>query len=167
MQIELRKIHYSAQLSEETSAYTAQVWVDGKHVVDVKNDGHGGSDMQYPIPPFTYGDLKALNERIRAEFPPLDMSKYGMEPIPADLEHVCGDLLAAHLIERDVKRIMRSKVLFVADGKVREVGFKGMRTLTPEALQKGIAVAKQKYPDAKVLNTLPLQEAVAAFRAAT
>ena len=167
MQIELRKIHYSAQLSEETSAYTAQVWVDGKHLVDVKNDGHGGSDAQYPIPPFTYGDLKALNERIRAEFPPTDMSQYGMSPIQADLESVCGDLLATHLIERDLKRVMRSKVVFVADGKVREVGFKGMRSLTPEALKKGIEIVGQKYPGAKVLNTLPLQEAVATFRAAT
>ena len=166
IKIELRRVHFSERLSEETNAYAAEVYVDGKHVVSVQNDGHGGCDMQRPIPPFTHADLKALNARIAKDFPHLaiDMSAYGKDPIPADLEMVCNDLLQAHLVERDVKRALKSKVVFVVDGVVRELRFKGMRTLTPEALKRGVEQVTQKYPKAKILNTAPLAEAVAAFR---
>lgn len=46
--IELRKAKESKSLSEETPAYTAEVWVDGTHFCDVSNHGQGGPDMQHP-----------------------------------------------------------------------------------------------------------------------
>lgn len=164
MKIELRKIHHSAQLSEETNAYTAQIWIDGKHVADVKNDGRGGCDFHYPVAPFTRADIEKVEARIKAEFPPVDMSKYGLDPHPASLESVCGDLLDTHLVEKDLKRLMRGKVLFLVDGEVRHVGLKGVRSLTPEQVEKGAASVLRKYPTAKILNTMPLAEAVAAFK---
>jgi len=43
LKIELKKIKHSPSLSEETNAYTADIYVDGKSIAYVKNSGHGGS----------------------------------------------------------------------------------------------------------------------------
>lgn len=43
MKVELRAIKVYDRLSEETTAFTAVIYADGKRVGDAKNDGHGGS----------------------------------------------------------------------------------------------------------------------------
>jgi hypothetical protein len=48
MEITLRKFKYSPYLSEETNAYAAEVFADGKKIGTVKNDGHGGCSLFYP-----------------------------------------------------------------------------------------------------------------------
>jgi hypothetical protein len=44
MKIELRKIKVCKELSQETEAFFAEVWVDDKRVGTTRNDGHGGSN---------------------------------------------------------------------------------------------------------------------------
>jgi hypothetical protein len=44
MKIELRKISFNERMSEETNCYAADLYVDGKKVGEVGNDGHGGCD---------------------------------------------------------------------------------------------------------------------------
>ena len=55
---ELRKVKCFPELSEETEAFTAQLWIDGKHVANLKNDGHGGCNDVRPVRPFTYKDVE-------------------------------------------------------------------------------------------------------------
>jgi hypothetical protein len=55
---ELRKIKSFEAMSEETEAFTAQLWVDGKHLADLKNDGQGGCNSVHPIKPFKYKDVE-------------------------------------------------------------------------------------------------------------
>ncbi len=43
MKIELKEIHHSAQLSEETHAFTANLYINGTHAGYAKNNGHGGA----------------------------------------------------------------------------------------------------------------------------
>lgn len=47
MKIELKNIHHSLQLSEETEAFTANVYINGTHAGYAKNNGHGGSTDYY------------------------------------------------------------------------------------------------------------------------
>lgn len=42
--IDVRSIKTHKQLSEETLAYTAKVFLDGRHVLDASNHGHGAAD---------------------------------------------------------------------------------------------------------------------------
>lgn len=42
MNFKLKKVKFFDEMSEETPCFTAEIWEDGKHVADVKNDGHGG-----------------------------------------------------------------------------------------------------------------------------
>ena len=45
MKIELRRITYNAALSQETSAYTADVYIDGELAFHARNQGTGGADF--------------------------------------------------------------------------------------------------------------------------
>lgn len=48
MNLSLKKVKYYAELSEETPCYTAELYMDGKKVATIKNDGRGGStDVHY------------------------------------------------------------------------------------------------------------------------
>ena len=58
---ELKKIKCFAELSQETEAFTAELWIDGKHVADIKNDGQGGCNDITPRKPFTYNDVAEFN----------------------------------------------------------------------------------------------------------
>jgi hypothetical protein len=42
MELQLKNVYFSERLSEETNAFTADVWFKGKKVGYAKNDGHGG-----------------------------------------------------------------------------------------------------------------------------
>jgi hypothetical protein len=45
VKIELKRFTTNARLSQETTAFAADVWVDGKKVGHAENDGHGGATM--------------------------------------------------------------------------------------------------------------------------
>lgn len=148
MKIELRNITYNARLSEETAAYAAVVWIDGERAFDVKNDGHGGCDYVYAIGAH---DERVVNDRIAEEFPPMDMSRFGMDPMPATLESVCNGLLDDYIILRDVKRRMGKSVLFIDDGQEWQMKFtRGGMAHKPTPAN--IAEVREKYPNALILN---------------
>jgi hypothetical protein len=50
MKIELKRFTTNARLSEETTAFAADVWVDGKNVGYAKNAGRGGNTMVHLDP---------------------------------------------------------------------------------------------------------------------
>ncbi len=163
MKIELKKVEHLERCSEETNCYAAQVWVDGKHVADVSNEGHGGCDRQHPAKGFTYKDIEALNQRIAAEYPPALV--IDGRNIPADLESVCGDLLTDWLLSRDLKRALARQVLFTtaAAPGIRCISRKQKgRTFPLETL---IDHVTREHPDATILNTLPFEAALATYRA--
>lgn len=82
------KIHHG--LSEETYAYTASVYLDGKRVGSVKNDGRGGPDM------LDVADRKAREavEAIQREYFPGD---YGEDVL-------FGEMLNEHLLQQEVAK---------------------------------------------------------------
>lgn len=45
MNIELRRFTTNARLSQETTAFSADVWVNGTKVGTASNDGHGGATI--------------------------------------------------------------------------------------------------------------------------
>jgi hypothetical protein len=67
---ELRGTKHSPSLSDETNAYTATLYRDGKPMVRVSNHGTGDCEMQYPIGPFTPADITATDQWMAANLPP-------------------------------------------------------------------------------------------------
>jgi hypothetical protein len=48
MKIELKNVKHSEFASHETNCYQATIYIDGKRVGTVENDGHGGCDSVHP-----------------------------------------------------------------------------------------------------------------------
>jgi len=142
MKIELKRVTYNSRLSEETAAFAADLWINGKKRGDVLNDGHGGPDR---IHPYT---LAQEIEAYAATLPKWK-SPWGGPDLPHSADTVIGGILSAFIYERDLKRAMKTKTLFVRDGVLYEVKKPGV--------PKG---------DVVVLNALPFDEALKAYRKA-
>lgn len=156
--IELRGIQYNSRMSEETNCYSAMVFVDGKHVFDASNHGHGGCDNFHPIKGgWTMQQIWDFDAKIKAESPGRPNTFDASLIMKDDLEIIFGEILTEWLILKDLKRPMRSKILFVLPGEkvtegVRQIGYKGVKSLTPDLIEKGKAHVASKYPTATVLN---------------
>lgn len=134
MKIELKNIHYSPHLSDETNAFTADVLVDGQNVGHAKNDGNGGET--YVGVQYSKNDaiLKRNHELLRkaeeyaASLPPdtwdFNGKQYTREN---DLTNIVDGLLDAYLKEKEEKK-WRKKTdrAFVSksDGMWRYTSFK-------------------------------------------
>ena len=57
MELSLKKVKYFDELSEETPCFVAELYDKGVHMATVKNNGHGGGNMLYPVKGKTYKDI--------------------------------------------------------------------------------------------------------------
>lgn len=169
MKLELKAISYNAGLSEETHAYSANLYLDGKKVAVVSNHGHGGCDNQQWLD-------KAAEAKITAHFAAMPKEATGMtlheEPFmfQPDLESWCANQVTDFLILRDTKRLCSRAVVGIDDGK--EYNFK----MKPADLEKvfsdgkggtitGRAHLLSKYPNMVILNELDDAGKLAAVKA--
>lgn len=153
MQIEIRNLKHMPSLSEETNCYTADVYVDGAKTFSVSNRGHGGSTDFHP-----YGArFNEVNAWVKANVAPI--MDYG-DPLEVDLElHV--DLLVEEAIAlKEMRRLMKKKVLIADGAEVKTLSVKGM---TVEQVLAHPGLPKQ-VKGGVVLNTLPEAEALKRFR---
>jgi len=132
MKVELRKVKIARHLSEETTAFTADLWVDDKHIGYVKNSGHGGNnqvDHRF--------DGKGLNTRdeVRAfeewctKQPP-HVSEYGELAMSDDL--YISLLLEEIESERELKRLCKRKAVITLQGDPKGVWYTYNKPYTPE-----------------------------------
>lgn len=146
--VELRNVTHNRRLSEETPAFAADVFIDGKKAGEVRNNGCGGANFYHPP-----ALLFALNGIALKE--PALVAEWG--EVPCDADTIIARLLDAFLIERDLRRLLKSKVVFVDDGKIWQTP----RIGTFPMLER---MAKEKAASGKVvLNLLPFPEALALF----
>lgn len=164
MKITLKKISYSAAMSEETHCFTADVCLDGVVSLRARNDGHGGSTDLFELEP---GALEKL-DAYTATLPPVvtnikdATSPNGFFTYNIDAEGLVNDALEEHLTRKKFKAALKHP-LYVSGcecftQKVRKAG------ATREQISAAI---KAKYPDAIILNDLPEEEAFALFVKAT
>lgn len=89
MNIELRKLSISVRLSEETTAFAADVYVNGTKAGYAKNDGQGGSTHVHIQP-------RDLHDRVEA---------YGKTLVPAEYKFCSGvEWLVDQLIEAELQK---------------------------------------------------------------
>lgn len=160
MQIELKNVQYNARMSDETSCYSAQIWVDGKHFCDVMNRGHGGPDEHIPVKGMAgnamHEAIRVLNTRIKKDRGTEKM--YGME-IDIDLEIVCGELLNAHLAARDLKRSLGRQFLFCKPG---QKGVFQIKKVAGRELEQ-LAAIKKKFNGITTLNEMAFDAALKVY----
>lgn len=132
MKIELKKIQHSPSLSEETEAFTANLYINGVNAGYAKNQGHGG--------PTDYGSYEpAGRELIRQaeefclklpakEFP----ADEGMEAFSLEmsLEHYIDGLLSDHLQKKELARFNRQMEKAMVNGIVYGVAGESYATIS-------------------------------------
>jgi len=160
MKLELKNIKHTEWASEETHCYQASLYVDGKPVAIVSNDGHGGCDRDYDHPKFK-GDYRATMKAVHDYFktlPNTDACDLFPDGMAQELEFWCSDQVNEFLnkkhIMSNVKRILK-KVSFVQDGKLMQFGTNVKpSTMTFQQIRRHDTSLK----DVKFLNEMTLDE---------
>lgn len=170
MKIELKNFKHAEFASHETHCYEATVYVDGKRAFYASNDGHGGADFYEPLhsirkdPKEARSEFDAVMAKVEAHCATLPKwrSKFAVEDnMDVDIEILIGDIINKKLLAKDLKKLLKSRVLMLDendDGELAifEVKHKGVR-----AIKKPHVVATaSRYPSAIILNSLAFDEAL-------
>jgi hypothetical protein len=164
VKIEIKNLKIAASLSEETTAYTADIFVDGVKTFAASNHGHGACDMfhRYATAEVTEREVNAfLADNCppdgpwtdnAAERPAYDMGH------TCDLENFVGRHVAKAEAEKETARIRRTYAKKLTDricalradptGDVFLTFGKAIHKPTPENLAK----LRRQVPEAIVLN---------------
>jgi len=120
MNIELKNIKYYESFSEETLAFNANLYIEGKRAGIAKNDGRGGAT-------YYMDDNKEGQELIRQaenyakalpdKHYPKDEYMEAFS-IPMNLEHYIDDLLNDYLRKKDIEKIQKRVAKDMAKGIV-------------------------------------------------
>ena len=164
MKIELKNVKHAAFASTDSECFEASLYIDGKRAGTVSDDGHGGSMM--------FSD-RATQERLDAygaTLPPSPlegMTEADGSPatIQPDAEILVGDALNAYLLARDLRKQLKSRVVFVKDG-----GLSAFGPFTPANLAQSLGagraalLARIGTNAATVLNLMDEPAALAAYK---
>lgn len=156
MKIELKNVHYSAALSEETNAFTADIWVDGKKAGYAKNGGTGGNTDVGP---------QELFDRLQAHGATLPKKDLGDGiTVDQDAESLVDDAFTEWLLTRDLKSLMRKGAVVTLTDKP------GLYTMTkkgvaPDTYARAVSENKEKCGVKQVLNVMPFDVALALYKA--
>lgn len=130
MKIELKNIRHSPSLSEETEAFTANLYINNVHAGFAKNNGHGGN-TDYSFNDERGRELIRQAEQYCEGLPPKDYPvESGMEAfsIEMNLEHFIDNLLESYLKQKDQKKIekaMENSIVFGdPNGAISRISFK-------------------------------------------
>lgn len=171
MKFELKNIKHAEFASEETNCYNAALYVDGVRIAEVSNDGHGGCDFVHPYGKGSEG--RAANQKVidAAEAWLKDQPKI-VTDLPShndedefftysqSLETVCGDLLQKWLVERDVKKALKRRIMFT---KPNEDGIYELPARF-KPTKENIAQYHEQKPEYRILNNLDLDEVVVIWK---
>jgi hypothetical protein len=159
MKIELRKISFNERMSEETNAFVADVYVDGKKVGYAKNDGRGGDTWVQPYP-----ESRELFKEVEkyCKSLPDETYEFGGKTfkIKSNIEIVVDQLLTDWLNEKANKQFvkkMETRLMWGVPNSDRytEVNFKKpLNQIDRLLLQSYIIKYKRLFKDGEVfLNT--------------
>jgi hypothetical protein len=157
MKIEIKNVKYSQFASRETNFFEATVYIDGKRMGTVSNDGHGG--------PNNY-DSRALVEALTEHTKTLPTRTWQLDgealEVPPDIDTAIDDLLMAYLYARDLKRDLSKRVLFVdKDGILKQT-----RTMAKPELEATLRAPDlgQRLRSNRILNMMPFDVALTTYR---
>lgn len=160
MKVEIKNVKYSQFASRETSCFEATVYIDGKRMGIVSNDGHGGPNNH---------DSRELVEALIEHTKTLPTRTWRLNgeelEVSPDIDTAIDDLLMAYLHGRDLKRALSKRVLFVdKDGALRQTS-----TMTKPELETTLCAPDlgQRFRSNRILNLMPFDLALTTYRETT
>lgn len=148
MKVEVKNVKIAAHLSQETNAFTASLYIDGKRVGTAQNQGTGGCTLVTPRSADDREVIATAERHFGSRTVELDLAPGAT--VRDSLGFKIDRLVERFQYERDVKRLIRNKTVFTHNGEV----------YTSPAPSAAI---KARHSDARVLNDLALDEAVDLF----
>lgn len=141
MKIELRRVSYNAALSQETSAFTAEVWIDGELAFHARNQGTGGADFYRQVGRWTEAEVNAWLTAYRAP-------RYLEEDLACDhdLEIEVSDLLIRAVEGKRLKRLLRTNLIAIEKGQILQY------PLRKRSLAIIARAVRATNPDAVIVN---------------
>lgn len=132
MNVELKRLQVFARMSEETTAFAADVWINGKKAGTAKNNGHGGCS-------FVCIDDPALAAELRTHGVTLIPNEYRSERYTPDGAEWLVDLLVEqHLNAKKDKRV--AKAITKNDNRAKA-----------SCAQRGTHAARFKLPNQSII----------------
>ena len=132
MNAELRKVKEYAELSHDSIAFNAELWIDGKLAAHVEDDGHGGS-VFFRYVDRTHGKSKfeTAFEAWLSAMPPVPCDDFG--PMDMDSELWVGQELDRINLEKTLQRKCARNTLIrmVGDLDTEFRSFKPARKYSP------------------------------------
>ena len=109
--IELKNVKIAANMSQETIAFTASVWVNGRQAGSASNQGCGGHTMGHLAP-----EVDRLVTDYCASLPPRTYTDIPGREFPIRVDDFIDTLLNEHQDRQWAKRQCRNKTLFRLHG---------------------------------------------------
>jgi len=168
MKVELKSIKHCQALSHETNAFTAKVYVNGKHVGDAENAGHGGPTHvqtawkgkkdEQGCPIYSDADKEAVDK----------LHKWAEKNNEYDIEGLIEDLLMEELWWRDFTKDKRTKLLYLREGSVWFISRKGIPASRIKSGELEGELKKTKWwkPEYVFLNNVKKPEFIAKYKEA-
>ena len=104
MKIELKNVKISESLSEETTAFTADIYVDGKKAGYARNDGRGGCTNYHPFQETR--ELFNKAEKFTLTLPKIKYDFNGKTfEMDSNMENVIDNLLEKFQSDKDRKKM--------------------------------------------------------------
>ena len=152
MKIELKNVRISESLSEETTAFTADIFVDGKKAGYARNDGRGGCTDYRPYP-----EQRALFEKAEkfALTLPKQVSTFMGKKYEFDsnMERIIDDLIDKILKEKSDKKMQKACLKGIyrgTDGYYTGTAYKmPMKEIVRIHGEKGVAHIQATYDKIK------------------
>lgn len=161
MKLELKNIKMHAG-HDDCHCYSGSLYIDGKPVAICENDGWGGMDKHSPHPKSglsfseVHAKISEVNKWFRTQ-PPVGKNSGG-EPMYNDVDMACCEMVNAFLAERDLKRMMKRKIVLFKD--------KQIFTLPAPYRPEHKSVIEQHHKGHVILNALSFPAALRLFREA-
>ncbi|HEX7854998.1 MAG TPA: hypothetical protein VF503_15015 [Sphingobium sp.] len=140
MLIELRKLKVIKALSEETSCYTAEIWIDGALAFLASNRGHGGADDFRQKGTLTEAEVDQWLKAHRTA-----RTYQGIDLDPSLENEVAEKIDVAESVSA-LRRRLRTNIVTIEDGAVYSYPLKKR---PPDPV---IAAIRIKRPAAEILN---------------
>lgn len=105
MKLDLKAIKFYEGMSEETNCFQGKLYINNKHVADVKNNGQGGNTDVYPINKLSGMIIQNANEWLASQ-PKKKCVEFNYE-YHRNIESEVDDLFADWLYVKEDKKFIK------------------------------------------------------------
>ena len=132
-------------------------------IMDMDNDGHGGSDRQYTEDRVPHTIIREVDEWCKKNLPKWKMSSDGDDPkeYDTDFEMWCHNQVHLWLRSKELKRLFnRSKIVYVKNNDIWAWSNKGVKEINDVQINR----FKEVNKDIKIiLNEMPFDKALQTY----